>query len=172
MVHLILVVWEGIGAKLTEFFKYVQGSEGQGDADYCGIGGLQNEKLRLIQVDGGKNSFGTLFSINAEKMKASSAVKIDGKGVLLKVHSKRHKYNHSIVSMSAIQNVMRISYSNTQSTNNIRVLKVKQSAGSSVAIWDPVVAQLLYLLMNKFQRTTLTSCGFKMEQAKEFEMVR
>ena len=88
--------------------------------------GLQNERLRLLHVDGGKNSFGT-FSINAQKMKASTAVKIYGKGVLLKVHSKRHEYNHSIVSMSAIQNVMRISYNSPGSTNNIRVLQVKQS---------------------------------------------
>ena len=149
----------------SNFLKRLQGANvGQGMLTIrAASSGLQNEKLRLIHVDGGKNSFGTLFSINAEKMKASTAVKIDGKGVLLKVHSKRHKYNHSIVSMSAIQNVMRISYSSPGSTNNIRVLQIKQSRGSLKVLWDPVVAHLQYLRMNKSQRTTSTSCGFKME---------
>ena len=112
--------------------RYYTGSGGQGMLTIrAASSGLQNERLRLFHVDGGKNSLGTLFSINAQNMKASTAVKIYGKGVLLKVHSKRHKYNHSIVSMSAIQNVMRISYSSPGSTNNIRVLQVKQSRGSS-----------------------------------------
>ena len=115
-----------------------RGSGGQGMLTIrAASSGLQNERLRLLHVDGGKNSLGTLFSINAQKLKASTAVKIYGKGVLLKVHSKRHKYNHSIVSMSAIQNVMRISYSSPGSTNNISVLQIKQSRGSSNNNMEP-----------------------------------